>query len=190
MIEYLGGIISGVLGLVLVQRRRRKPAAAVATVRKKRPRDEYLKIREAVERRYLDTMASYDKLIPWASGGALLLSITVSDAAVRCPYVLARWVLGLSWLVLGVSLLCSIVSHFTSAKAFLARIRLLDHEQIESGEADQTEWQVRCGALDADRNRWDRTTRVLNPLSGGLLAAGLMLLAAFVYLNPPCPRQP
>jgi hypothetical protein len=132
-------------------------------------------------------MASYDRLIPWASGGALFLSVTFLERLLTCAALHQRWLLGLSWLILGFSLLASLASLYTSAKASIARIKVMDHEQTAASEMGDSSWQHQWVGLERARRAWNRATRLLNPAAGALLATGLLLLALFAYLNPPCP---
>jgi len=69
---------------------------------------------EASRKGYAEAMAQYDRLIPWASAGALVISFTfVSDFADVAP-TWTKWMLAVAWLALAGALVCSIFSQYAS----------------------------------------------------------------------------
>lgn len=78
--------------------------------------DEYQRDRKFYIEMYRASMEQYDKLVPWAAGGALVLSVTLLHDATGTAAT--RSVIALSWVALFVSLTASIVGHFTSSRTY------------------------------------------------------------------------
>ena len=74
--------------------------------------DEYEKKLEKIDEKYEAAMAQYDRLVPWVSGGALVLSLSfVENFSILAP-PWSKYILGGAWLLLVGSLLSSIYSQY------------------------------------------------------------------------------
>lgn len=137
--------------------------------------DDYRQQRGLFIDMYKSSMQTYDKLVPWGAGGALVLSITLlgdlASASTR-PWPL----LGASWIALLLSLTTSIVSHFTSSRVYSSERAALDIAQ--RGDTIATADYGKHKRIVEFNNR---ITYWLNYISGGSLLIGLVLLGVFVY---------
>src|SRR5437773_5611498 len=89
--------------------------------------EQYEKARGFYIEMYRASMQQYDKLVPWAAGGALVLSTTLlHDAAAETASILARGLLGAGWLFLFLALITSIVGHFSSSRVYSSARAALD----------------------------------------------------------------
>lgn len=122
----------------------------------------------------------YDRLIPWASGGALLPSVTILEKLTTQPPPSTKPFLAAAWGTLFVALASSVLSHYTSARAYEAARERLD---IVYG-AQQTQESLLQYFRHESRLKWnDRATRVLNLLAALGLLSGVALLGVFAFLN-------
>lgn len=133
--------------------------------------------------RYRDAMAQYDKLIPWASGGALVVSLSfVSSLAAVAPSW-SKWILGFAWLLLVGSLLSSILSQYSSTRIQVwAKIYMNLRQtppEAEPGSEDYDKWRNETLEFERKSRRSGRNTKALNVLGGILLVAGLLTLGVF-----------
>jgi hypothetical protein len=151
--------------------------------------DEYKERRGRLDRGYTESMNQYDRLVTWASGGALVVSVTLLDKFGGNASPETAWILGASWLLLALSLLTSLTSQYTSSRVYSWRTRELDHLQKPPAEdAEKTVkvgWGTEAARLDRVAARWGKLTKWLNPSSGLLLVGGLMLMSGFAFLNAP-----
>lgn len=156
------------------------------------PEDEYRSRRQQNNDRYLDSMAKYDKLVPWASGGALVLSATFLKSIVGGASEPTKCFLGASWAFLVLSLLSSLLSQYTSSRIFSWRNRYLEVLQNppQPSAADEVrhEWEKQARYYDKLASR--TYTQRLNELAGISLVIGLLLLLIFTFLNAPFGKEP
>ena len=133
-------------------------------------------------------MNQYDKLVPWASGGALVLSVTFIEKFGQNASPNTGWLLGTSWVLLGLSLLSSLLSQYASTRMYSWRLRELENVQRPLDSRAES-----CAGEALRLNRlaglWGTATKWFTFLSGVvLLVGGLMCLARFAYLNAPFRR--
>jgi hypothetical protein len=125
-------------------------------------------------------MQQYDKLVPWAAGGALVLSITLlHDVASAVDSTSTRVVLAFAWLFLFLSLAGSIVGHFTSSRVYSSSRAALDLAHRGEG-SDETKREA--AKQDRIAKLSSRATYWLNYVSGAGLVVGLALLGVFAFL--------
>jgi hypothetical protein len=109
----------------------------------------------------------YDRAIITLSAGALAISVTyLQDIA---PEPVHKWVLGLSWACLGLSLLASLGSMLTSQHAHRRHRQILDALLADKDEGDA--------------NTWSDVTNGLNWASSLTFALGVIFLFAFCFVN-------
>ena len=167
-----------------------RPAHSVSTPRRTEPWDphEHARRRDRLDRGYTDSMNQYDKLVPWASGGALVLSVTFIEKFGQNASPNTGWLLGTSWVLLGLSLLSSLLSQYASTRMYSWRLRELEHVQ-QPLESRAESWAGEARRFDRLAGLWGTATKWLTFLSGVvLLVGGLMFLARFAYLNAPFRR--
>ena len=151
--------------------------------------DEYERRLERNRQGYLDAMSQYDKLVPWASAGALVVSLTFvsSFAPVAEPWT--KWILGAAWLSLVGALLGSILSQYSSTRIKVWGRRYIEARQNPPDNPDRAdifeEWSREAIELDQMRRRHGRNTKLLNFLAGALLSTGLLLMGAFAIVAIP-----
>ena len=125
-------------------------------------------------------MQQYDKLVPWAAGGALVLSTTLlHEVALATTSVWERGLLGLSWLFLFVSLISSVGGHFASSRIYSSARAALD--LLHRDDKDETKVEAaehhRIAKVNDGRTYW------LNLVGGGALLLGLGLLGVWAFLS-------
>lgn len=150
---------------------------------------EYQRRRDYNDRRYLESMAQYDKLVPWASGGALVLSMTFLQSFAPYATPITKWCLAAAWLALTLALLSSLYSQYASSRISSWRnsfLEILQNPPSASAD-DQTkrEWENRARGFEQRYRSSARWTKRLNLLGGALLIAGLILLGIFGFTSAP-----
>lgn len=122
---------------------------------------------------YKEEMQQYDKLVPWAAGGALVLSASLLHNLLSMPRYLG--LLGGSWVSLFVALATAIIGHFMSTRIYSSQRAMVEAQQARR---------------DAEYRRHERIAKRsgqfvswTNYISGGALLVGLGLLGVFAYLN-------
>ena len=144
---------------------------------------DYAKWLEGNRERYLDAMGQYDKLVPWASGGALVISLSfVSSLAPLAP-PWSKWILGFAWLSLVGALLGSILSQYSSTRIQVWAKRYMKSRQHppenDGNDGDLDKWRNQTLEFERSSRRSGRNTKRLNVLAGILLVVGLLLLGVF-----------
>src|SRR5258708_3321958 len=71
----------------------------------------------------------YDRLIPWGSGGALLLSVGLLENLIKHPLAGTLWTLAVGWAGLFAALASSVCGHWFSARMYEADKKALDLAQ-------------------------------------------------------------
>lgn len=132
---------------------------------------------------YLEEMAKFDRLVPWAAGGALLLSMTlVSDFSIGAPAKSALLII-LAWILLVLALTLSI---FGTYKATRIKVYAMEHLKALQNPPGS-------GASPAEGDKWKSKTReyqnralnnqrivsLTNWLAPSLLVGGFLLLVVF-----------
>ena len=144
---------------------------------------------QKVQEGYLASMREYDRLIPWASAGALVLSMSFvgSFASVAPPST--KWILALAWILLTCALLSPIMAHYLST-----RIKVWSESYVRArqeppdakkNKTAYAEWRTTTLQLDARKRLYQNWTRRLNILSAVFLITGLFTLGAFAVLAVP-----
>ena len=191
--SFVVGIAIGIF--IMITRRHLRPgeAAQVSEIPPPLDPDTYSKVLAKIDEGYLAAMSQYDRLVPWASGGALVVSMSFvgSFAAVAPPWT--KWVLGLAWLFLTSALLSSILSQYASTRIKVwSRAYVKARQQPPDISADQAErdnWRRNALGLDIKKRRNQKLTKTLNVLAGVLLTLGLLALGAFAVLAVPFGAQ-
>ncbi len=153
------------------------------------PDDEYRQRSERAREGYLASMEKYDKLVPWASGGAMVLSITFLNSLAGKALSSTSWLLACAWISLIASFLSSIVSQYTSSRIHSWQRAFLQTLQEPPGAAatpdERRVWEQEARRYERRVQRNGTFTQCLNVAAGLLLTVGLGLLAVFAYLNAP-----
>jgi hypothetical protein len=144
--------------------------------------DEYLARRDRLDRAYTDSMKEYDRLVTWASGGALLASITFLEKIAPRPIQSTAWLLGTGWTLLVASFLMSLTSQYASSRVHSWRMSELDHLQL-GNEDRAADWESIAARLNRGCAAWGRATKWLTFLSGVVLVAAAVFLSLFAYRN-------
>jgi hypothetical protein len=147
--------------------------------------DEYLKRRDALRRDYTESMREYDRLVTWASGGALALSITFLDKFGQNADPATKWWLGAGWIFLGLAFAASLWSQYFSSRVHSWRSNELDHLQKAPDDRDWEPWSTTALHLDRVSTRYGLATKYLTFISGVLLLGGIMSVAVFAFRNAP-----
>jgi hypothetical protein len=124
--------------------------------------------RESLIKCLLAQSEQWDKTILWMASGALAISLAFIKEMVSPESMINVKLLGGAWACLILSLLCVLVSFYTSMLAMRKAIRQLDDKDLY---------------LQTPGGWADRITNVLNPGAGALLLAGLVCLVWFSYSN-------
>lgn len=144
---------------------------------------------EATQRRYHDAMDKYDKLVPWAAGGGLVVSLGFVPSIAQTAPEWTRFILGGAWAALVGSLLCSILSQYTSTRIQVWYKQMLEEEQSppdeSASEFDKEAWRNTVIGHKKRLNKNGRYTKRLNVSAGALLVAGLVALGVFAVLAAP-----
>jgi hypothetical protein len=152
------------------------------------PEDEYRQRTERSREAYLQSMEKYDKLVPWASGGAMVLSITFLNSLAGRALITTSWILACAWASLILSFLSSIGSQYTSSRIHSwqgALLRTLQKPPDPAGTVERRVWEEEARRYERRFQRNGAFTQYLNVAAGVLLTLGLALLAVFAYLNAP-----
>lgn len=144
--------------------------------------EDYLHRVDRLDRAYTESIKEYDRLVTWASGGALALSVTFTDRLSAHPQAASIWWIGAGWIVLGLALLSSLWSQYFSSRLHSSRWDELDHLQMPI-EKRPEDWRDEAIRFDRRARLNAKITKWLTVSSGLLLFGGLMLLARFAYLN-------
>jgi hypothetical protein len=156
------------------------------TVRRTDPlaHDDYLKQREALRVSYTESIREYDRLVTWASAGALGLSVTFLEKFGQDADVRTAWWLGVGWASLLAAFATSLWSQYASSRIHSWRRNELDHLQLEPAKR-LTTWQTEAVRLHRVASRYGFATKWLTFISGVLLVGGIMFVATFAFLNAP-----
>ena len=184
ILELVGVAVAGfAAGFLVARRKYRSRIMATAGLVLPPPIDaqQYEKARSFYIEMYRSSMQQYDKLVPWAAGGALVLSTTLlHDAALKTDSLLPRVLLAASWLFLFVALISSIVGHFSSSRVYSSARAALDISQ--NSKATDVE-KREAGEHDRIANWNNRFSYWTNYVAGGALILGLGLLSAWAFLS-------
>ena len=112
----------------------------------------------------------FEKYITFIASGALGLTLTFLDKITPIDYAVYIWLVATGWVLLAVTLLTNLFSHFLSSKYTTKSIDEIDD------------------AIDYDslRKNLDRRNKIINNLNGWsifLLIAGVMFILIYVILN-------
>lgn len=115
--------------------------------------DEYLKQRESLVSAYTSSIKEYDRLVTWASAGALGLSISFLEKFGTNADRKTAWVLASGWILLSASFALSLWSQYTSSRLHSWRRQELDHCQIAIADRPET-WAADAVRLDTIGHRY------------------------------------
>lgn len=144
--------------------------------------DEYLRRLDRLDRAYTDSIKEYDRLVTWASGGALLISVTFLEKLAPRPRPDTASLLNGSWLLLAGALLLSLASQYASSRVHSWRMNELNHLQ-QPAEQRADDWRREADRLNRAASLWGRATKWSTFLSGIVLVIGLIVLSRFAFLN-------
>ncbi len=158
--------------------------AAPSAARRVDPLDheEYLRRLERLDRAYTESIREYDRLVTWASGGALVVSVTFLEKLAPRPRPETAWLLSGSWLLLAGALLLSLMSQYASSRVHSWRMNELNHLQ-QSVEQRGDNWLAEAGRLNRGARLWGKATKWSTFLAGIVLVIGLIVLSRFALLN-------
>jgi hypothetical protein len=112
----------------------------------------------------------FEKYITFIASGALGLTLTFLDKITPLDYAVYIWLVATGWVLLVLTLLINLFSHFLSSKYTTKSINEIDD------------------AIDYDslRKKLDKRNKIINNLNGSsifLLIAGVMSILIYVILN-------
>jgi hypothetical protein len=146
--------------------------------------DEYLKQRESIVDAYTSSMKEYDRLVTWASAGALGLSISFLEKFGTNANPATSWMLATGWGLLSAAFALSLWSQYTSSRLHSWKRRELDHHQ--TGVTDRPEaWATEAARLHIIGRRYGKATRWMTFISGIALVGGIVTIATFAFFNAP-----
>jgi hypothetical protein len=146
--------------------------------------DEYLKQRESLVAAYTSSIKEYDRLVTWASAGALGLSISFLEKFGTNADRGTAWMLATGWGLLSASFALSLWSQYTSSRLHSWRRQELDHCQIPIADRQDT-WVPEAAHLDTTGHRYGGATRWMTFVSGVALVGGIVTIVSFAFLNAP-----
>ena len=115
---------------------------------------------------------AFDKAILTLSGGGLALSLTFINNIIPLATAKNIGVLIVSWVLFALSILITLTSFVSSQFALEKQRKLAEDYYLKNDEAAPTR-----------PNIWNRTTRILNLISGLFFIVAVVLLLYFVNLN-------
>lgn len=156
------------------------------TPRRLEPLEEaaYLRQLEHLRVAYTDSIKEYDRLVTWASAGALGLSITFLEKFGTNASGETAWMLATGWAFLCAAFASSLWSQYASSRIHSWRRQELDHLQV-SLTLRQHGWAAKAVQLARKADWYGSVTRRLTLTSGILLVGGIMSIASFAFLNAP-----
>ncbi len=122
--------------------------------------------RKALEYMRIQSTNSYDKALIAVSGGTLAVSLSVAPAAIHGTPLL-KTTLVLAWVALTLTILCVVLSFFSSRQAARKAIDELD----------------RCKERPQSTNCWSDIIPWLNAIGGLLFVVGIILMLIFASAN-------
>lgn len=150
---------------------------------------EYDKRLEYNDRRYHEAMAQYDKLVPWAAGGGLVVSLTFVASFAGVAPAWTKVILAVAWLALGGAVLCSILSQYSSTRIQVwTKCYLKSRQNPPADTADAAvvnNWRAKTLEFERRSNTSGHRTKLLNVWAGVLLVAGFVALGSFAIVAVP-----
>jgi len=151
--------------------------------------EDFEKRMEANDKRYHEAMAQYDKLVPWAAGGALVVSLSFVSSFSPVAASWTKLILASAWVALSFALLSSILSQYSSTRIQVwAKNYLQSRQNPPVASADVSvisEWNRQTLEFERRSRRRGRNTKLLNVVAGVSLVIGLLTLGAFAILAVP-----
>lgn len=152
-------------------------------------KEEYEKSLAKADERYHDAMALYDKLVPWAAGGALVVSLSFVSSFSKVVPRESKWILASAWGALVLALLSSILSQYSSTRIQVWRMAYLRSRQNppkkSADDATVEKWRNEILEFQRKSSKSGRWTKRLNVSGGVLLIVGLLALGGFAILAVP-----
>lgn len=134
--------------------------------------DVYLEERKLLIDAEREGSRSFDKAILTLAAGALGLSITFVDKIAPLPQATTLWLLVVSWISFGFSIIVTLSSFITSQWACASQRDILDTEWLDGSEEQES-----IG------NRWTHATNALNVVSILSFVVGVVFLCLFAFAN-------
>jgi len=154
---------------------------------------EYARTIERIQEGYLASMSEYDRLVPWTSAGALVLSMSFVGSFAQVAPPSTKWILALAWFLLTCALLSSILAHYVSTRIKVWSERYVKARQgrpdPKKNKAAHNDWRNATLRLDKRKRQYQTLTRLLNVLAAVFLVTGLFTLGIFAVLAVPFGTQ-
>lgn len=145
------------------------------------PDEEFRRERERSISLYLESMKEYDRLVPWATAGTLVASITIVEKTdMRPGGPFERYLLGGAWVALFFALAASIGGAYFSTRTHSSTRRVLELAQKTSRTPEQ---DVELRRHERFRSWMGGLTKHATWLSGALMLLGIGLFGAFVFIS-------
>jgi hypothetical protein len=122
-------------------------------------RENYLsELRDAQD----ESIKQFDTQILYISSGALLLSLTFLGDVIKLEKAIYKWTLIVSWILLGLTIILSVLSHLTSYYQHEKAIKKIE---------------------DGDEPIHDSLNRIVNQIIASIFLAGICFLVVFAVIN-------
>ena len=145
--------------------------------------DEYTRRLERNDQLYHDAMTKFDKLVPWVSGGALVVSLQFATPLARVAASSTTWILIVGWSALVLALLCSISSQYFSTRIQVAtRTHLQLQQTPPAAGADDSKWRKDIRRAQCWVSIWGCATKGCNDVVIYLLLVGFLALGIWFAL--------
>jgi hypothetical protein len=129
----------------------------------------YLNYRQGLVNSKFKVAEDFDKALLALSGGALGISMTFIKDIVTRPE--CKWILVISWTCFGLAITILLLGFRVCRKAYIQEIESLDARQEKSKKTNNK------------KNAWIEATEVANNFALIFFIIGLILLAAFIFIN-------
>jgi uncharacterized membrane protein len=190
MYTILALLIGVVIGIVIsaiycfIKRNRKSTAKYVEEqIQSPLPLKKYEDLLEKINNRYHNSMSQYDKLVPWAAGGGLVVSLGFVSSIASMADENTKWIIGAAWFCLVLSLLSSIISQYISTRISVwAKKYVIARQSPPLKSAKQVEKENWHNLVLTYKNRSDKNgiyTKWLNVTAGIFLTVGLLFLGVF-----------
>ncbi len=148
----------------------------------KRRYDVYLSERQSLTEARKASLSQFDSGILTLAAGGLGISIALIDKIAPHPIEWTKWILLLSWVAFAMSLLSTLCSFFTSAKACKVQIDINTHSYLAEYEEKKT-GRIAAATKVEPKNRMAAVTKFLTFMSGVFFFLGVIFLCAFAFVN-------
>lgn len=127
-------------------------------------------------------MDAFDKALMWASGGAFVFSLSVTQFFVKDPVTNTRWFLFFGWLFLLLTIVIEVGNPYSVT-------RMATNETASVIAQYQTNDAERAERMWGRSKAWGLLTKVLNESSYLILIVAIYYIAVYVVTNVFIPRE-